>query len=150
MVPNGLIANLYGPVEGKRHDCALLRESRILEKMVHMHNADGVAMAVYGDPAYVMRDHIYCPFQGAYLTEEEKAFNSSMSKARICVEWGFGKVVQEFAFLDFKKNLKLQLQPVGKYYAVGVLLTNAHTCLYGSLTSRFFNIEPPSLESYFS
>ena len=105
MVPNGLIANLYGPVEGKRHDCALLRESRILEKMVHMHNADGVAMAVYGDPAYVMRDHIYCPFQGAYLTEEEKEFNSSMSKARICVEWGFGKVVQEFAFLEFETTV---------------------------------------------
>ena len=43
-------------------------------------------MGVYGDPAYVMSYHIYCPFQRAYLTEEDKAFTSSISKARICVE----------------------------------------------------------------
>ena len=51
-MPNGLIANLFGPVEGKQHDCALLRESDILTKMeAQMHNEQGEAIAVYGDPA---------------------------------------------------------------------------------------------------
>ena len=53
------------------------------------------------------------------------------------MEWGFGKISQLFAYLDFKKNLKL-------------LLINCHTCLYGSVTSSFFNVEPPSLEVYLS
>jgi len=31
--PNGLIANLYGPVEGKRHDSAMLAQSQVLNQL---------------------------------------------------------------------------------------------------------------------
>ena len=51
-------------------------------------------------------------------------------------------------FLDFKKNQKILLQPVGKFYIVGALLTNCHTCLYSCQTSEYFGIDPPSLETY--
>ena len=44
-----------------------------------------------------------------------------------------------FFYLDFKRNNKLLLQPVGKYDLVAALLTNCHTCLYGSQTSIFFS-----------
>ena len=64
------------------------------------------------------------------------------------VEWGFGKVAQYFAYLDFQKNLKVLLQPVAKYYAVGTPLTNCRTCLYGSIASSFFNLDPSSLDDY--
>nr|CAH7747685.1 unnamed protein product [Callosobruchus chinensis]CAH7747688.1 unnamed protein product [Callosobruchus chinensis] len=37
-----------------------------------------------------------------------------MKPLRQAVEWGFEKVVNEFAFLDFKKNQKLLLQDVGQ------------------------------------
>ena len=30
IIPNGLIANLWGPMEGRRHDCALLASSGLL------------------------------------------------------------------------------------------------------------------------
>ena len=33
-LPNGLIGNLYGPVEGCRHDAAMLRESQLLRAVV--------------------------------------------------------------------------------------------------------------------
>ena len=29
-LPNGLIANLYGPVEGRRHDASMLKDSGLL------------------------------------------------------------------------------------------------------------------------
>jgi hypothetical protein len=32
--------------------------------------------------------------------------------------------------LTLKKNQKVYLQPVEKYYTVAVLLTNCHTCIY--------------------
>ena len=67
---------------------------------------------------------------------------------RVSVEWAFGKVVQYFAFLDFRKNLKVLLQPIGKYYIVGVILANCRTCLYGSTTSSFFNLPLPDLQTY--
>ncbi|KAJ8914011.1 hypothetical protein NQ315_012034 [Exocentrus adspersus] len=54
-----------------------------------------------------------------------------MRAMRISVEWGFGKVIQLFAFLDFRKNQKLLLQNLSNLYRVAVLLTNCHTCLYG-------------------
>ena len=35
-------------------------------------------------------------------------------------------------------------------YTVAALLQNALTCLYGINTSTFFDLDPPSLEEYFS
>lgn len=71
-----------------------------------------------------------------------------MSQVRQCVEWGFAKVISIFAFLDYKKNLKLMLHPVSDYYAVGTIFTNCHTCLYGSQTSSYFAVDAPTLENY--
>ena len=147
--PNGLIANLFGPVEGRKHDAGMLRMSGLLEQLErYMTGNHGEIYALYGDPAYPLRSHLMTPFQGAALTEEEKVFNKKMSSVRTTVEWAFGKVISLFAFLDYKKNIKLYLQPVGKYYIVGALLTNCHTCLYGSEINDFFAIDPPSLEHY--
>ena len=82
------------------------------------------------------------------LDEFRHALASTRPPAAIRVEWEFGKILKNFAFLDFRKNLKVLLSPVAKYYLVGALLTNCHTCLYGSQTSRYFNLEPPLLEHY--
>ena len=71
-----------------------------------------------------------------------------MSSVRQSVEWQFGKVIQEFAFLDFKFFLKIYLQPVGKMYMVGALLANCHTSMYGSQTGLYFGVEPPTVEEY--
>ena len=85
---------------------------------------------------------------GANLSEEEARFNQSMSSVRECVEWGFGKVIANFAFMDFKKNQKVFLQPLGRMYIVAVLMTNCHTCFYGSQTGMFFRLEAPQLNDY--
>lgn len=58
-----------------------------------------------------------------------------MSRVRIAVEWPFGGITEYFAFVDFKKNMKLYLQAVGKLYLVSTILYNARVCLYGSTTS---------------
>ena len=59
------------------------------------------------------------------------------------------QLVERFPFGDFRKNLKLLLSPIGKYYKVGSLLTNAHTTIYGCRPSQYFGMPPPSLEAYF-
>ena len=147
--PNGLVANLYGPIAGRRHDAFMLYESNLLVRLQAKFRPPQV-FALYGDPAYPLRQHILAPYRGAVITRNQELFNREMSKVRVSVEWAFGKVVQYFAFLDFKKNLKVLLQPVGKYYVVGVILANCHTCLYGSTTSSFFNLPPPDLQTYLS
>jgi hypothetical protein len=150
--PDGLIMNLFGPLEGRRHDCALLRESGVCQQFEDHQWTDrnGLPFAVYGDPAYPVKNYLIAPFRGARLNAEQQLFNQKMSAVRESVEWQFMKILQNFAFLDFKKNLKLFLQPVGKYYIVAAILTNCHTCLYGSITGQYFGVNPPSLEEYLS
>lgn len=149
VTPNGLICNLYGPIEGRRHDAFMLTASGLLEQLQrHMNNDNGEPYVLYGDPAYPIRSHLIAPFRGAQLSPAQQQFNKDMSSVRISVEWGYGKIVQYFAFMDFSKNLKVLLQPVGKLYCVSALLANCHTCLYGSLTGSFFGVDPPKLEEY--
>ena len=92
--------------------------------------------ALYGDPAYPVRDHFISPFKGAQITPAEANFNTSMSSVKECVEWEFGKILRYFAFLDFRKILKVLLQPIAKYYFIGALLSNCHTCLYRNQLSN--------------
>ena len=61
--PNGLIANLFGPVEGRRHDAAMLVMSGLLDELEEYSYApNGDALCIYGDPAYPLRQHLQCPF----------------------------------------------------------------------------------------
>ena len=78
------------------------------------------------------------------------AYNKSMSRVRVSVQWIFGDIVNYFKFMDFKKNLKIGLSQVGKMYVVSAVLRNALTCLYGNETSQFFELDPPTLQEYFS
>lgn len=133
--PKVLIAHMFGPMEGRRHDAFMLAQSGLQENLIHITKRNGDPYVLCGNPAYGLTQNILAPFRGAQLTAHEMQFNKRMSKVRISVEWGFGKISQLFAFLDFKKNLKVLLQPVEKYYLLGSILVNCHTCLYGSVTS---------------
>ena len=62
----------------------------------------------------------------------------------VYVEWNC-QVVQLFAFVEFKKNQKLVLQLVARYYFAAVLLTNCHPCINGDETSKAFKVDPPTL-----
>ena len=126
-----------GPYAGNRHDAGMVRVSG-LEAILksHLKGRDGRQLYIYGDPAYA--DSVLVrPFKGSQLTEEQQYFNTTMSRLRIAVECSFGKIVTLFPFVDFKKNLKLRLQPVGKYYLVATILANCHTCFYGSKSIPF-------------
>lgn len=147
---NGMIAHLFGPVEGRHHDSYMLRESGLFNQLQrYSHDREDNILCIYGDPAYPLRAHLQCPFKGNNLTEDQVAYNRSMSSVRVTVEWLFGDIVNNFKFVDFKKNQKVGLSAIGKMYLVSGLLTNAHTCQYGNLTSKFFGLEPPTLVQYF-
>ena len=113
-------------------------------------NPAGQPLCVYGDPAYPLRVHLQGPFKHGVLTPQMEEYNAAMSAVRSSVEWLFGDVVNYFKFNDFKKNLKLFLNCVGKMYVVSVILRNAVTCLYGNLTSTYFDLPPPRLDDYFA
>lgn len=147
--PNGLIGRLDGPFNGKRHDAAVLRLSGALTELGQVFRTNNVEYNLYGDPGYTNQRFIKVGFKKyKKLTPLQQIFNKDMSALRVSVEYGFGKIIQQFAFLDFKKNQKLYLQPVKKMYYVAALLTNCHSCLYSNQVASYFNMPPPSLEEY--
>ena len=139
VAPNGMIANLFGPVEGRRHDSALLAISGLLNQLQERSfSPSGLALCIYGNPAYPHRVQLQRLFgRRPGLTPEEEAFNQSMSSVRVLVEWVFGDILNYFKFVDFKKNLKIGLSAVGKVYTVSALLRNTMNCLHGNSTSTF-------------
>jgi len=73
-----------------------------------------------------------------------------MSKVCVSVKWVFREIVSYFKFCEFNKNLEIGLSPVGKKYSVCALLRNIITCLYGSNTADYFEVQPPALHYYFT
>ena len=110
---------------------------------------NGEPVCLYGELAYPSRVHLQAPFRGN-LNPWQEEFSSQTSKVRISVEWLFNEIIQYFAFLDFKKNLKIRLSLVGKMYRVHAIPTNVRTSLCKTQTSEYFNINPPTLEEYFT
>lgn len=62
--PNGMIARMFGPIEGRRHDAGMLRESGVEQQMQqHMTKANGEIYSVYVDPAYPLYPYVTPPFE---------------------------------------------------------------------------------------
>ena len=149
VIPNGLIANLAGPYEGRRHDCTILQESGLLQNLRRVAHHDGQPLCLYGDPAYPLNVHLQAPSPTRGITHEMKAYNKAMSAVRVSVEWMFGNITKYFSFIDFKRHMKVNLSAVAKMYLVFALLVNARTCLYGNIVSKTFDLQPPTLDQYF-
>ncbi|KAH6948073.1 hypothetical protein HPB50_022783 [Hyalomma asiaticum] len=82
----------------------ILRDSGMYAKLERL--VDGQGVVIYVDPAYPLLPLIMKPYGGFSLTPVQQAFNRAMSSVLQAVEWGFGKVVSEFAFLDLKKKTR--------------------------------------------
>ena len=60
--PSGIIANLFGPVEGKRHDCAVLAMSGLLQTLQrYSHSPNGELLCIFGDLVFPLRRNLLAP-----------------------------------------------------------------------------------------
>ena len=75
--PNGLIAHLYGLLEGKHHDCTMLCESELLPQLdLYSRSLTGNPLCIYGDMKYPMRQQLQMPFHDKDLTPAQQAYNT--------------------------------------------------------------------------
>ena len=91
--PDGLITQLFGPVEGRRHDSGVLGESGL---MMLTHCPNTCRRPIKGQ-------HLLRPMQ--------QRFSTKMSKARVAVEWSFRDISSQWVYLAIKKQQKVLLQP---------------------------------------
>jgi len=141
IVPEGLIALLYGPIAGARHDSWMLTESGILQRLEELLPiiADGVAeFMLYGDPAYPLTAHMFGGFRHTIPGSAEARWNTEMSRVRETVEWMFKEVTAQFRYIDFRASMKIFKEPVGMYYFICVFLTNIRCTLYWNQTRSYF------------
>ena len=149
VLPDGIIAMIFGPYGGRVHDLKLWDESGL---EVFMEEDDILRpYLLFGDQGYKNEKHLMCPFPGdpQFLTEAENAFNQYMLEPRLAVEWGFMRVTQLWQAFHRPAYLRVEGMPVGQMYVVAVLLTNLRTCMHGrNIISDYFDLQPPSCEQY--
>ena len=105
VTPNGLIANLCGPFEGKRHGSGMLHESRLLNELhqVAFHN---------GQPLFIWRFsislgvHLQAAYRNINLTPQMTLHNKATSDIQVSIEQLFGNICNYFKFINFKKQMK--------------------------------------------
>eukprot|EP00171_Calliarthron_tuberculosum_P004305 IDg4305t1 len=86
--PDGLIFNLFGPIEGRHADAFLYMKSDIESALRNT------------------------AVRGQDLTEIEMAHNSAMNSARVSVEWSYGEIKNIFVSQDFPRKLQVRKLPV--------------------------------------
>ncbi|KIJ48869.1 hypothetical protein M422DRAFT_162061, partial [Sphaerobolus stellatus SS14] len=149
--PDGLVIHVFGPVDGRRHDETVFKESGLAELLEqHFWTPEGESLYLYGDAGYSVGPHIISPYKGPVITPEQQAFNTAMAKIREPVEWVFKEVTQQFTFLDFARSQKILLSPCGVFYLVVLLMCNAHTILHYPQIPKYFACSPPTLREYFT
>ena len=170
MLPNGLFGHLYGPIEGRHNDAFALEESGLVDECalharllgggggevgadIDVDEADTSRevhyLQLFGDPAYGLNEQIISPFPKPGRTDPQQEWNTQMSKVRIEVEHGFALVVNNWKFLQAAWKLRVFQSPIGRYYRVAVLLTNALACVQPNQVAQYFDCPPPSLDAYF-
>ncbi len=81
--------------------------------------------------AYPNNDVMVSIYKGRWLPADAEVFNRVMCPIRTCVEWRCEKIVRYWAFVDFKKQIKIQRARVEAMGRIAVFLTNALTCARG-------------------
>jgi hypothetical protein len=89
VIPNWILAHLFGPIEGWHHDGYLLNESGLAEACLeHAIQPDSEEndepqdryFQLFGDPAYGVSPVLLSPFAENERTDEQVEWNNKMSK----------------------------------------------------------------------
>lgn len=107
----------------------------------------GVELCVYGDPAYLVHDVLLHAPKGR-MTSAMEAYATLVSHYRETVEWDFGKMGALWPSVTEVCRKLSGSRATSKEDCVAALLTKYHTCRYGCVAYRYFEILPPSMREH--
>lgn len=107
---------MFGPVKGHRHDSGMLASSGLLQLLETIsQDTAGQALCVYGDPAYLLQVCLQGPFKAMSLSPLQQAFNLSMSRIRVAVEWVFYDILICLVLLILRKIWRWVSVPLARF-----------------------------------
>ena len=111
-------------------------------------NGPNQIYALYGDLAYAQNAYVLGGFRNVGTNSDEATYNRLLSAVRITVEWGFGDLMEQWKFLDFRSAMKIFQCPVAQYYINAAFLSNLRNCLLGNKTQQYFNAKQLTIDEY--
>src|SRR5882724_1896849 len=156
---DGLLVHLDGPYCVPQNHVVILAESKLLitlEQHVIQPGSDEGDLPercffqIYSDSAYGVSPMMVSPFSRVgELTAAQWEWNVTMGQVLISVEHGFSLILQDWPYLNAFWKQKVWGTACGVWNWVGVLLTNAHSCLVPNQTAIQYGCMPSSLHQYF-
>jgi len=130
----GITMDISGPTSVRSNDLRVLGDSIPFLRMIP-------AIKSFGDSIYPHVDSITTYWRHTPQTEREKKENHVYKSVRIAIEWNYMVTANLFSYLKNLNKLKLlHTTNCAKIYRVCTLLRNCHVCLYGSISSSYFNL----------
>ena len=109
MTPDGLIACMFGAINGNRHDSYMMMQCGLLQKLCNLMPAtnkqdegEDHIFASYTDLEYPQSAHIFGGCIHPAPGSREALWNTLMSSVCESLEWGFAHINRHWAFLDNK------------------------------------------------
>ena len=127
-----MIVEMFGPVEGRRHDTTVLKSSNLEQQLLRLLPNT----YIYGDQAYPVRPWLLSPYRGANKSIHMRAWNRKMRTVRISVEHGYKIITSLWSHLKYVPAQKVFRTPVAKQFLACCALTNLHNCLYPNQFSQ--------------
>ncbi|KAF4131269.1 DDE superfamily endonuclease [Phytophthora infestans] len=103
-------------LHGRRGDGYILRALNLLPFLNGHDVIRRNEYLVFADSAYPNNNIMMTMFRGRNLTPWATAFNKRMAKVRVSVVWGYAHVTQNFAFLDWERQLRIEAMPVEAFW----------------------------------
>lgn len=98
--------------------------------------------------AYICRWYINTPFTGSNMCDAQNSFNVGVAQARVALECLFKDVILYWTTVDLKRKRSMNEGAVGTMNISSVFLTNIRRFIYPNHLSKYFEVDPPSLEEY--
>jgi hypothetical protein len=149
-IPNGMVYHAWGAISVRHNDLYSLRHSNINDQIAAAQLGHALQFYTYGDSAYMNLDtsHLRARHNYEQNTVRENLENKSLSSCREQIEWDYGEMGKFSPFVNMDEVLKLSCMPVKKIYLTAMLLRNALNCFRPNQTSQYFNLPPPSFDSW--
>ena len=125
-------SQVFGPVSARQNDLDSLVLSGIEDDLKKLLRGDLIQYKLFGDSAYYDSDVIG--------TGGERG----MASVREAIKWTYVDLKVNWKYCDYDHVLKLRQQSIGKIIFVCMLLRNAYVTLYGSQSTKYFCMLPPT------